>query len=127
MSIIVKRIYDPPEPSDGYRVLVDRLWPRGMSKQRASLDLWMKNIAPSPGLRKWFGHDPSRFDEFAERYRAELDANAEAVGALRDIITTHGTVTLLYAAKDSLINHAVVLRDYLNDVNAENPLRNSRS
>ncbi|MBT1169636.1 DUF488 family protein [Bifidobacterium sp. SO4] len=122
MSIMVKRIYDEPEPDDGCRILVDRLWPRGMSRERAALDLWMKEIAPSPTLRKWFGHDPDRFAEFAERYRAELDANAEAVGALRDIITAHGNVTLLYAAKDPLINHAVVLRDYLNDISTEKPL-----
>nr|WP_240544176.1 DUF488 domain-containing protein [Bifidobacterium sp. SO4] len=119
---MVKRIYDEPEPDDGCRILVDRLWPRGMSRERAALDLWMKEIAPSPTLRKWFGHDPDRFAEFAERYRAELDANAEAVGALRDIITAHGNVTLLYAAKDPLINHAVVLRDYLNDISTEKPL-----
>lgn len=112
VSIMMKRISDEPEPDDGCRILVDRLWPRGMSRERAALDLWMKEIAPSPGLRKWFGHDPARFAEFSERYRAELDANAEVVDALRNIITTHETVTLLYAAKDPLVNHAVVLRDY---------------
>ncbi|WP_165777193.1 DUF488 domain-containing protein [Bifidobacterium primatium] len=113
MSIMVKRIYDEPEPDDGCRILVDRLWPRGMSRERTALDLWLKDIAPSPGLRKWFGHDPARFAEFAERYREELDANVETVASLRDIIMTHETVTLLYAAKNPLANHAVVLRDYM--------------
>ncbi|MBW3087437.1 DUF488 domain-containing protein [Bifidobacterium sp. 82T24] len=113
MNIKVKRIYDEPEPDDGYRILVDRLWPRGMSRQRAALDLWMKDIAPSSELRTWFGHDPARFSEFSQRYREELDANAEAVASLLDIILTHETVTLLYAAKNPLINHAVVLRDYM--------------
>ncbi|MBW3092760.1 DUF488 domain-containing protein [Bifidobacterium sp. 82T10] len=113
---MVKRIYDEPESGDGYRVLVDRLWPRGMSKERAALDLWMKDIAPSPGLRKWFGHDPARFDEFDEQYRAELDASAEVVGALRDIIMARGAVTLLYAATDPLLDNAVVRRDCMINV-----------
>ncbi|WP_420829125.1 DUF488 domain-containing protein [Bifidobacterium miconisargentati] len=116
MGIVVKRIYDEPESGDGYRILVDRLWPRGVSKERATLDLWMKGIAPSPELRKWFGHEPTHFNEFAEQYRAELDANDGAVTALRDLATAHATVTLLYAAKDPLVNHAVVLRDYMNDI-----------
>ncbi|KAB7789032.1 DUF488 domain-containing protein [Bifidobacterium leontopitheci] len=115
VNIRVKRIYDEPEPDDGCRILVDRLWPRGMSRERAALDLWLKDIAPSPELRKWFGHDPARFAEFAERYRAELDANVETVDALREIITAHDTVTLLYAAKNPLVNHAVVLRGYMAD------------
>ncbi|PWG66037.1 DUF488 domain-containing protein [Bifidobacterium callitrichidarum] len=116
VGIVVKRIYDEPESGDGYRILVDRLWPRGVSKERAALDLWMKGIAPSPELRKWFGHEPTRFNEFAEQYRAELDANDEAVTALHDLAAAHATVTLLYAAKDPLVNHAVVLRDYMNDI-----------
>lgn len=112
-NISIKRIYDEPSPQDGYRILVDRLWPRGVSKERAALDLWMKAIAPSPELRRWFGHDPERFDEFAEQYRRELDANTEAVDELESVCSEQGDVTLLYAAKDPIINHAEVLREYL--------------
>lgn len=111
--LVIKRIYAPAEPEDGYRVLVDRLWPRGVSRERAALDLWMKDIAPSPALRTWFGHDPARFSEFRHRYIAELDANAEAVGALLAVCGRPGAVTLLYAAKDPSVNHALVLRDYM--------------
>lgn len=110
----IKRIYDAPEATDGYRILVDRLWPRGVSKERAALDLWLKDIAPSPDLRTWFGHKPDRFDEFIERYRLELQTNP-AVGTLRDIIHGHSTVTLLYAAHDPKINHASVLLSFLQD------------
>lgn len=112
-NIGIKRIYDEPSPQDGYRILVDRLWPRGVSKERAALDLWMKAIAPSPELRRWFGHDPERFDEFAEQYRRELDANTEAVDELERVCSEQGDVTLLYAAKDPIVNHAEVLREYL--------------
>ncbi|WP_370610011.1 DUF488 domain-containing protein [Bifidobacterium longum] len=112
MGIAIKRIYEEPTASDGYRVLVDRLWPRGMTKERATLDLWMKDVAPSPLLRKWFGHDPTRFAEFRTRYIAELDANATA-DSLRRICAQHPAVTLLYADKDPHTNHALVLRDYL--------------
>ena len=112
MGIAIKRIYEEPTASDGYRVLVDRLWPHGMTKERATLDLWMKDVAPSPLLRKWFGHDPTRFAEFRTRYIAELDANA-TVDSLRRSGAQHPAVTLLYAAKDPHINHALVLRDYL--------------
>lgn len=108
----MKRAYDAPEPSDGFRVLVDRLWPRGVSKEDAALDLWLKDIAPSPDLRKWFGHKEARFTEFSERYRAELDSN-DAVGNLAELLTKHKTVTLVYGAKDPDINHAAVLLDYL--------------
>ena len=112
MHVQVKRIYDTPSESDGYRVLVDRLWPRGVSKEHAQLDTWFKDIAPSPELRQWFDHKPERFEEFTIRYREELDHNP-AVAELRDIITSHQKVTLLYAAKDPSVNHAVVLLDYL--------------
>jgi len=107
----IKRVYEPPTKSDGRRILVDRLWPRGMRKADAELDDWWKELAPSPALRTWFGHDPERFAEFKRRYRAELKANpklnaaANALGA--------GRVTLLYAAKDPQINHAVVLAEAL--------------
>lgn len=113
MNLAMKRVYEEPSPDDGYRILVDRLWPRGVKKERADLDLWMKGIAPSPELRKWFGHDPARFKEFSERYRQELDNDTEAVDELLDIMRSHDKVTLVYAAKDPSINHVVVLRDYM--------------
>ena len=111
-DIRLKRIYDPPERKDGARVLVDRLWPRGVRKERAELTLWLKDIAPSDELRRWFGHDPARFAEFSRRYRAELTANSEAVDRLRDLMKA-GPVTLLYAARDTEHNEARVLAEYL--------------
>jgi len=111
-NIRVKRVYDPPHAADGVRVLVDRLWPRGARKEEAKLTLWLKDIAPSDDLRRWFGHDPARFAEFSRRYRAELTANEEAVGRMDDFIK-HGPVTLLYAAHDQEHNNARVLADYL--------------
>lgn len=109
----IKRIYEPADEHDGFRVLVDRLWPRGVSRERAALDEWLKDVAPSPELREWFGHKPEYFEEFAARYEAELHNNQTAVQALRDFEKQHTKVTLLYAAHDPSINHAVVLRDYL--------------
>ena len=111
-DIRVKRIYDPPDGKDGARVLVDRLWPRGVSKDRARLRLWLKEIAPSDDLRRWFGHDPARFAEFVRRYGAELAANDEAVGRLEELVKA-GRVTLLYGARDTEHNEARVLADYL--------------
>ena len=104
------RVYDPPEASDGQRVLVDRLWPRGLSKERAHLDEWCKDVAPSTGLRQWYGHNPGRFEEFARRYRAELDEpeRAAAYSQLREL-AAHGPLTLLTAAKRSDISEAAVL------------------
>ena len=113
-SLEVKRIYEPPSPDDGARILVDRLWPRGVSKEAAGLTLWLKEIAPSAELRQWFGHDPARWDEFRQRYRAELDANPAAVERLRGFLKAGG-VTLLYAARDTRHNHAPVLAEYLRD------------
>lgn len=110
--IKIKRIYDAPAAADGFRVLVDRLWPRGVSKAAARLDLWLKELAPSDGLRKWFGHDEARWEGFRERYLAELRANPEAAGRLGEL-PAKKTVTLLYAAKDPLRNNAAVLRDFL--------------
>jgi uncharacterized protein YeaO (DUF488 family) len=107
----IKRIYEPSDKEDGIRVLVDRVWPRGMTKERAAVDLWLKDIAPSPALRKWFGPDPRRWPEFQSRYRAELDRNA-AVGQLLDLMTK-GKVTLLYAAHDAAHNQAVALIEYM--------------
>lgn len=108
----LKRIYDESAPDDGFRVLVERLWPRGVSKERAALDLWLKDVAPSAELRKWFGHDPARWEEFETRYRAELKDDAEALDVLRRK-GREGTVTLLYAAHDQEHNGALVLKRYL--------------
>ncbi len=111
-DINIKRVYDASEPSDGFRVLVDRVWPRGMTKEKAAIDLWDKNIAPTTELRKWFGHEPAKWQEFQRRYISELNDNATAVDAL--LKETKGKhVTLLYGAKDEQHNQAVVLRNFL--------------
>ncbi|MCB1875399.1 MAG: DUF488 domain-containing protein [Chromatiales bacterium] len=107
-----KRIYEVPSPDDGMRVLVERMWPRGIRKAEAAIDLWLKNIAPSSGLRQWFGHEPARWDEFQQRYREELDNNRMAVDELLRLATTHD-LTLVYAARDEPGNSAQILRDYL--------------
>ncbi|OUI92636.1 uroporphyrin-III methyltransferase [Acetobacter indonesiensis] len=106
-------MYDDAQPDDGARVLVDRLWPRGISKDRAALTLWLKDVAPSTALRHWFGHDPARWDEFQKRYRAELDANPDAVQQLL-AFARKGKLTLLYGARDTEHNEAVVLLQRLN-------------
>ncbi|TSE07036.1 DUF488 domain-containing protein [Mesorhizobium intechi] len=111
-DLMVKRIYEPPAADDGQRVLVDRIWPRGVSKEHAALALWLKEIAPSDELRKWFGHEPARWVEFQKRYRVELDRNEEAVTRLRDLLR-HGRATLLYGAHDEAHNNAVALAGYL--------------
>jgi uncharacterized protein YeaO (DUF488 family) len=110
--IRIKRIYDPPSPEDGRRVLVDRLWPRGMSREKACIDEWLKEIAPSDGLRKWFGHDPARWGEFRQRYLEELQGQRDILERLR-AEAKMGTVSLLYAAKNAEQNNAVVLRELL--------------
>jgi uncharacterized protein YeaO (DUF488 family) len=110
----IKRVYDDPSPDDGFRVLVDRLWPRGVTYERAAADLWLKDAAPSPALRVEWHHDPQRFAEFAERYRAELDTSP-AVDELLGLAGAHRTVTLLFAAHDPAVNQAAVLRDYLQE------------
>lgn len=112
MNIRVKRIYEPPEPVDGYRLLVDRIWPRGVSKQRASLDDWMKEVGPSSELRHWFAHDVSRWLEFKQRYDAELDARQDLVAEILSLARDR-TVTLLYSARDQDHNQAVALAAYL--------------
>ena len=109
----VKRVYEPAERSDGVRVLVDRLWPRGVKRDAAAIDHWLKNAAPSTALRKWFGHDPARWTEFRRRYRAELSGNADDVEALRKFAKGRRPLTLVYAARDPEHNHALVLRDFL--------------
>ena len=112
MKLRLKRIYEAPADDDGLRVLVDRVWPRGVTREKARLDDWTKDIAPSTELRRWFGHDPERWPEFRRRYEAELRGNEAAVGALRERIG-NGAATLLYAARDTDRNNAVVLRDFL--------------
>lgn len=108
----IKRIYEQPGPEDGYRILVDRLWPRGVSKKEADLDEWDKEIAPSAELREWFGHKPELFEEFAKRYRAELSTKADDLRRIRSIAREQN-LTLLYSAKDPDCNQAVVLLDVL--------------
>jgi uncharacterized protein YeaO (DUF488 family) len=112
----IKRAYEEPAGRDGFRVLVDRLWPRGVKKERLRLDLWVKDLAPSPELRRWFGHEPERFREFVARYHAELRADP-ARALLADLArrAAHGTVTLVYGARDERHNGAVVLRDVIED------------
>lgn len=111
-DLMVKRIYEPPAADDGQRVLVDRIWPRGVSKEHAALALWLKEIAPSDELRKWFGHEPARWAEFRKRYRVELDGNEEAVTQLHGLLRK-GKVTLLYGAHDEAHNNAMALAEYL--------------
>ena len=112
MTIFLKRAYEQPAPSDGFRILVDRLWPRGVSKDLARIDLWLKDIAPSTALRKWFSHDPSKWEEFRQRYFLELRHNPGATGQLMDQLGREA-VTLIYGAKDKEHNGAVVLKEYL--------------
>ncbi|WP_242219375.1 DUF488 domain-containing protein [Shinella zoogloeoides] len=111
MSVRIKRVYDEPAADDGERILVDRLWPRGISKEKAAFDEWMKEVAPTSELRKWFDHRPERWDEFRQRYRAELQGNP-AVEALRAHVAA-GRVTLLYGSRNREFNHAAVLADFL--------------
>jgi uncharacterized protein YeaO (DUF488 family) len=111
-GVEIKRIYDSPDGADGYRVLIDRLWPRGISKRRAALDVWLAELAPSTALRSWFHRDLTRWSEFAQRYRAELRAQAPLLQTLRQRARQQ-RVTLLYAARDTRVNHAIVLRDVL--------------
>lgn len=112
MEIRLKRAYEPAEPADGYRILVDRLWPRGLSRKRAGIDDWEKDLAPSTELRQWFGHEPSRFPEFRRRYCEELGQRRPLLAGLRRR-AREGTLTLVYAAKDTDHNDAVVLAQVL--------------
>lgn len=112
MDLRIKRAYAPPAESDGARILVDRLWPRGVKKTTLALDAWCKDIAPTPTLRTWFDHRADHFEEFTRRYRAELDHNPAAVAEIQAWLQ-RGRTTLIYAARDPAINHAVVLRDWL--------------
>lgn len=106
----IKRIYDTPSKDDGIRILVDRLWPRGISKEKAHLDYWLKDIAPGTELREWFDHKPERFKEFSKNYREELKGKNDLINEIENFLKKHN-VTLLYAAKDPEINHAIVLED----------------
>ncbi|MEO5997557.1 MAG: DUF488 domain-containing protein [Chitinophagaceae bacterium] len=110
MHVKMKRVYEKPEKEDGMRILVDRLWPRGLTKEKAKVDVWMKEIAPSTELRKWFDHDPEKWESFQKRYQQEVKENHEQVSLLKDYLK-NGIVTLLYAAKDELHNEAIILKD----------------
>lgn len=110
MKVNLKRVYEKPAKEDGIRVLVDRLWPRGLTKQKAKIDLWLKDIAPSNELRKWFGHDPEKWKEFRKRYQKELKENKEQIEILKEQ-QKKGTVTLVYAARDQEHNEAIVLKE----------------
>ena len=111
-DIRTKRVYEQADPADGFRVLVDRVWPRGMTKEQVRADLWLKSIAPSTALRQWFGHDRSKWEEFRRRFWVELDAQPEAMAQLLEA-AAKGRLTLLFSARDGECNQAVVLRDYL--------------
>jgi uncharacterized protein YeaO (DUF488 family) len=111
--IRVRRVYDAPDEDDGYRVLVDRLWPRGIRRGGAAIDLWMRDIAPSTELRKWFGHEVERWPLFRERYAAELESHGPLLDLLKDLEQHHGTLTLLYGARDQEHNEARVLAEVL--------------
>lgn len=119
-AIKLKRVYEKPSAEDGLRVLVDRIWPRGLSRRAASADLWLKEAAPSPGLRRWFGHDPRRWKGFCRRYREEL-AKRPQVLRLLDDLCRRAPVTLLYGAIDTAHNNAVALREILREPGLRNP------
>lgn len=110
----IKRVYEPAAADDGARILIDRLWPRGVSRKAAALTLWLKDVAPSTELREWFSHDPARWAEFRKRYRGELKSNVQATEHLYEYLKA-GPVTLLYAARDTAHNDALVLAEYLRD------------
>ncbi len=112
MKLTIKRVYDPVSSKDGFRILIDRLWPRGLSKENAGIDLWLKALAPSTPLRKWFGHDPEKWREFRQRYIAELDVHGEEIEQIRNMAKRR-RVTLVYGARDTAHNDAVVLLEYI--------------
>ncbi len=122
MNVSTKRVYEPPEATDGRRILVDRVWPRGVNKKQAAIDIWLKEIAPSTWLRRWFHHDPMRWQEFMRRYRSELDSNGPAVQHLLNLCDD-GRVTLIYSAHDTRHNHAIVLADYMMGLTKASPKR----
>lgn len=112
-TVKTKRIYEKPEGNDGFRILVDRLWPRGLTKEKAEIDLWLKEVAPSDELRKWFGHNASRWREFSKRYRNELKAKPDLLKSLMDVIEKKNEVTFLFAASDEQHNNAVALKQLI--------------
>lgn len=114
-KINIKRIYDKPFKTDGVRILVDRLWPRGISKDKAKLDFWEKEIAASSELRVWFGHKPERFEEFAKKYREELTLHLDKIKKIKKVLNSHN-ITLLYAAKDTKNNQAIILKDFIENI-----------
>ena len=122
MNIGIKRIYEPARKADGMRILVDRMWPRGIKKDEAGIDLWLKEVAPRTSLRRWFDHKPERWDTFRQRYVAELSNNA-AITELRDLLKKRRRVTLLYSARDTDHNQAVVLAEYLKTSPRRKPAR----
>ncbi|HSN10327.1 MAG TPA: DUF488 domain-containing protein [Hanamia sp.] len=111
-KVNIKRVYEPFEKEDGFRILVDRLWPRGISKEKAKADSWLKEIAPSNELRKWFNHEPEKWKDFVIKYKKELK-NCAAVNELEELVKAHKNITLLFAARDTLHNNAVVLKDFI--------------
>ena len=113
--IVVKRIYEPPDTGDGCRVLVDRLWPRGLSKEKAAINHWLKDLAPSNELRRWYGHDPDKWDEFRRRYRAELDADPSVLEPLLQLTGTEPVITLLFSSRKETHNNAVALAEFLRE------------
>lgn len=113
MAIFLKRAYEEVQEDDGFRILVDRLWPRGLSKDVAKIDLWMKEIAPSTTLRKWFAHDPLKWDKFKESYIKELDNNANTVNEFLNLVKQHDKITLIYGAKDTKHSQAKILKEYI--------------
>ena len=118
----IKRVYEAPAKADGKRILVDRLWPRGMTREAVRIDHWARDVAPSNELRQWYGHEPKKWPDFRKRYFAELDANGDGVAALREALGS-GTATLLFQSKEEELNNAVALLDYLEGP-ARNPARN---
>ncbi len=112
MTLFLKRVYEQPAAGDGYRILIDRLWPRGLTKEAARVDLWAKEVAPSADLRRWFDHRPERWDEFRERFRAELDERPGALDILRDLLA-QGDVTLVFGSKEERYNNASALKEFL--------------
>ena len=118
IEIRVKRVYEEPEESDGRRILVDRLWARGLSKEKAKVDVWVKEIAPSTDLRRWYGHDPSKWTEFKSRYAAELETNPGQVEEILGEIQA-GIVTFLYSSKEEQLNNAVALKEYIESITGD--------
>ena len=114
MTIKLKRIYEPYSEDDGYRILIDRLWPRGMKKEDAKIDKWLKEIAPTTELRKWFNHEPDKWDQFRQKYNAELDKSTALDELLLDL-NKHKTVTFLFSTREEKHNHAIVLQQFIND------------